>query len=933
MLATRRAGNSPRQILAAALAAATLAAPTAALGHWCDDLWGSGYNVVVRPVSDTVDVPATGSASFDVYVQNNMAYPLYNFALEAEATGYTITLSSQAPKVSGFLMPGEKLKHTLSISKSGGATLPVEQIAFYVGFGNNPQDHLYYRQGRDVVVKKTTGSIVPVNMSFTPNFQAEHIWSAAKADFSSLGTGLDELMAEYCVGRGSWSGSDGSPIGSYNCSNPSSQTCPGSTTSRGDTKYDYQHLWAAEQLAARKSALGTRLPVLRARLQCGWNDSMLTFKATSALLLGYLGEDPTARTFLEGKISSGSADEKAIAKASLILFNKASDITAYHADVTSNMSSGTDQVAMVSAAALGILDKDDAAVTNGLLPRAQWIEPDTSDAGRAMMAAHLVDLAAWDRRGWAANADDVGQVSFYGGVDNTPPQAPAGVACTASAGGTVRVTWNAVTQDTSGGPESVARYRIYDGIAARPGGATHPGEMGFDYDHVNSATGLYLDLPSLPGTSLHYFAVTAEDTAGNASVYSAEVSCLPIYKPVASLSCTPLSGTAPLAVSCDGSASSDPNGAADLAGTWLSLDGAAETAGPTASYNFPAAGTHTVMLRVADKGGLQDTKSASITVNPSGGGNQPPTAVADGNPKSGAWPLLVTFSSAGSSDPDAGQVLSYSWDFADGSAASTSANPTHTFGAAGTYQVKLTVTDNGTPPLSGVAVVVVTTTDPLNHPPDLTSASASPLFGAVPLAVHFDGTGVTDPDGDAMTLTWDFGDGTAKKTGTSADHSYPTAGTFTATLSAQDNGTPAIGPATKSFTVNAGVTNRPPDAANATVLPASGAAPLKVTLDASKCTDPDGDALTVRWTIPTSTTDSTTKTDKTTDWTFPTAGDWEITLTLSDGKVETTKKFPVKVTGTGGAGTGTVVGGTGCACSAPGVGLLALLGLAFRRRR
>ena len=52
----------------------------------------------------------------------------------------------------------------------------------------------------------------------------------------------------------------------------------------------------------------------------------------------------------------------------------------------------------------------------------------------------------------------------------------------------------------------------------------------------------------------------------------------------------------------------------------------------------------------------------------------------------------VNFSSAGSNDPD-GTDITYLWDFKDGTPTSTAANPSHTFTAAGTYDVTLTVTD------------------------------------------------------------------------------------------------------------------------------------------------------------------------------------------------------------------------------------------------
>src|SRR6185369_2800019 len=64
----------------------------------------------------------------------------------------------------------------------------------------------------------------------------------------------------------------------------------------------------------------------------------------------------------------------------------------------------------------------------------------------------------------------------------------------------------------------------------------------------------------------------------------------------------------------------------------------------------------------------------------------------------GASPLTVQFSSAGSSDPD-GQTINYSWNFGDGSAVSTQANPSHIYSVAGgtpsKFVATLTVTDTG----------------------------------------------------------------------------------------------------------------------------------------------------------------------------------------------------------------------------------------------
>jgi len=85
---------------------------------------------------------------------------------------------------------------------------------------------------------------------------------------------------------------------------------------------------------------------------------------------------------------------------------------------------------------------------------------------------------------------------------------------------------------------------------------------------------------------------------------------------------------------------------------------------------------------------------------------------------------------------------------------------------------RLTVSDDATSP-------------PANQPP-LARMSASPNSGAAPLTVHFDGSGSSDPDGSITSFAWDFGDGSSGA-GPVIDHTYPAAGTFTATLTVTDN--------------------------------------------------------------------------------------------------------------------------------------------------
>jgi PKD repeat protein len=72
--------------------------------------------------------------------------------------------------------------------------------------------------------------------------------------------------------------------------------------------------------------------------------------------------------------------------------------------------------------------------------------------------------------------------------------------------------------------------------------------------------------------------------------------------------------------------------------------------------------------------------------------NEPPVVVASADVTSGKAPLIISFDSSASDDPD-GTIDGYFWDFMDGSF-STEANPSHTFSSTGTYSVTLTVTDD-----------------------------------------------------------------------------------------------------------------------------------------------------------------------------------------------------------------------------------------------
>jgi PKD repeat protein len=136
----------------------------------------------------------------------------------------------------------------------------------------------------------------------------------------------------------------------------------------------------------------------------------------------------------------------------------------------------------------------------------------------------------------------------------------------------------------------------------------------------------------------------------------------------------------------DARGSTDEN-APTLVYTWNFGNGTGS--GPLPTRTYTSANTYTVVLTARDEWGLTATATQTVTITEPPG-NVAPNPVLNAPACSG---LACNFSGVGSSDPNTGDTLTYRWDWGDGSAVSTTTSPSHTFPAAGTYTVTLTVTD------------------------------------------------------------------------------------------------------------------------------------------------------------------------------------------------------------------------------------------------
>jgi PKD repeat protein len=175
-----------------------------------------------------------------------------------------------------------------------------------------------------------------------------------------------------------------------------------------------------------------------------------------------------------------------------------------------------------------------------------------------------------------------------------------------------------------------------------------------------------------------------------------------------------------------------------------------------------------------DVSGIQ-VSADSLEVSAGGGvANVAPTAAMSATPST-VTPLQVAFSGASSTDSD-GSIVSYAWNFGDGTTGS-GVTTSRTYAASGTYTVTLTVTDDDG--------ATGTTTQSVTTWPQSVAAFTTSATG---LSVRFNASASTAPGG-VGAMVWDFGDGTtgaitspASGSAYSITHTYANPGTYAVDL-------------------------------------------------------------------------------------------------------------------------------------------------------
>ncbi len=321
----------------------------------------------------------------------------------------------------------------------------------------------------------------------------------------------------------------------------------------------------------------------------------------------------------------------------------------------------------------------------------------------------------------------------------------------------------------------------------------------------------------------------------------------------------PYTATTGQPVTLSAAASTDPAGLA-LTYSWTFGDGGTGT-GVSPAHTYSAAAKFTATVTVTNSAGASATANAVVTVSDAA---LPPVASA-GGPYTGTAGTAVNFSAAGSTDPK-GEALTFAWTFGDGGTAS-GVSPTHTYATAGTYTVtlKATNTDNLSATSTTTASIATAQQPPIAN-------AGGPYTGTVNTPVAFSASGSTDPKGEALSYTWNFGDNTTGS-GATTTHTYTAAGTYTATVKVANTDNLS---SSASATVTIAAAPQPP-IANAGG-PYTGTAGTAVTFNGASSTDPKGETLTYIWNFG----DSTSGSGANPDHTYAQAGTYTVTLKLTN---------------------------------------------------
>ena len=329
-------------------------------------------------------------------------------------------------------------------------------------------------------------------------------------------------------------------------------------------------------------------------------------------------------------------------------------------------------------------------------------------------------------------------------------------------------------------------------------------------------------------------------------------------------------------ITFNGSKSNDPDGAITR-WNWNFGDGHNES-GEIVNHSFSTYGHYTVTLTVTDNRGLSAHSTFNITIY----GNPP---VADITGPSLAHKKTSVFFDASSSHGVNGTIISYEWEFEDGTN-ETGITISHQFSPSGNYQVQLCVTDEW-----GATDEAIHSINMINLAP---SASCTSNGTMVPpnTVLIFDASASSDLDGDPLNYSWNFNDGSDIAFGMIVYHSFTTSRSYAVSLIVTDDDINDPRQANKMLLIRV---NEPP-IANFTIDPdSSWYVGVPLYFNGSISYDPDGEIVQYYWDFG-DPNDPTPSIGQNATHTYNYAGPYTVTLTVTDNySINGTKPVPITI--------------------------------------
>jgi PKD repeat protein len=361
--------------------------------------------------------------------------------------------------------------------------------------------------------------------------------------------------------------------------------------------------------------------------------------------------------------------------------------------------------------------------------------------------------------------------------------------------------------------------------------------------------------------------LVVQDNSGNRGTATQTVGVTEGSSPSASFVYSPANPAENETIYFNASQSNDPDGTIESF-DWDFGDGTTGK-GETVTHKYGSSGSYTVLLKVTDDDGNIDTASQTVSV----GDNQGPVASFFYTPSNPVVNQVIQFNATESHDPD-GTIVSYQWDFGDGTPGAVGVLVDHHFSSKGTYTVYLRVTDNNGNTDS--ASQTITVSDNQSPTASFVYSPTNPVVGD---RVHFNASESTDPDGTITSWDWDFGDG-RHGSGVEVNHPYSDAGTYTVVLVVtDDSGNTDSG--SKTITISAA--GMP--IASFKILTANPKINTDVDFDASESNDPDGTIDSWFWDFD----DGKTGLGKTITHQFSSARDYTVVLIVTDNDGKTAR--------------------------------------------